>query len=384
MKKFKRSLSRSREDAQKTQKESQNLVNVANVKTGVYKKRFQKWNEKVQWSENFTEKASVLLTEDAGFLEPDEDEISAQISQEAIVNSVDITSATKRFDLDLQFGPYRCEYSRNGRHLLLAGRKGHASGMDWTRKKLHFEMNVMEEIFDISYLHQETMFAAAQSKWVYIYDQTGIELHALKVLNKVLKLEFLPYHFLLCSGSEIGYLSWLDVSVGKMVAQFNTKYGRLNIMTQNPYNAILCCGHARGVVTMWSPNVRTPVAKMLVHEQPVSAVAVDTKGLYMATSDTNRHLKIWDIRMLDGPLQSYFLRSSITNLAFSQKGLLAASLGNIAEVYLDPCTKEVKHPYLRHSFTSPISNINFCPFEDVLGVGHGRGFSSLLIPGMYK
>lgn len=64
-----------------------------------------------------------------------------------------------------------------------------------------------------------------------------------------------------------------------MVAQYNSKLGRLNMMAQNPYNALLCVGDSKGVVSMWAPNTREPLAKMLCHKSTLSALHVDPRGL---------------------------------------------------------------------------------------------------------
>lgn len=49
------------------------------------------------------------------------------------------------------------------------------------------------------WLHNQTMFAVAQKKSVYIYDSQGLEIHALLKHANVNKLEFLPFHWLLAS-----------------------------------------------------------------------------------------------------------------------------------------------------------------------------------------
>jgi U3 small nucleolar RNA-associated protein 7 len=39
-------------------------------------------------------------------------------------------------------------------------------------------------------------------------------------------------------------------------------------------------------------------------------------------------------------------------------------------------------PYMTHNIeSSTVSSLRFCPFEDILGVGHSKGFTSLIVPG---
>lgn len=345
------------------------------------KQYLSKTESDVRFSRQQAKYSQVLLQEDAGFLEVDEGEDLSSVTQEEIKKHVDIMSAVKGFDLSLEkFGPYRINYTRNGRHLLIGGRAGHLASFDWITKRLHCEINVMEEISDVTWLHQETMLAVAQKDWVYIYDNQGIELHCVKKLYRVIRMEFLPYHFLLVTSNDKGFLSWLDVSVGKLVSQTPTHKGRLNVMCQNPYNAVTVLGHASGTVTMWSPTVKEPLVSILCHSQSVRAVEVDITGHYMATVSADRYLKIWDVRMFRG-LHSYRLPRSANHLTFSHRGLLALGMENVVQIYRDPCKLAVSSPYLSHCVRRTVTDMAFCPFEDVLGIGHDGGFSSILVPG---
>lgn len=327
-------------------------------------------------------RAELLLNEEEGFIESTEDGVStAEYTQKEIVDNVDITAATKHFNLNLDFGPYRMRYTKNGRHLLIGGKMGHIAAFDWVTKRLHCELNVMEEVTDVTWLHIETMFAVAQKNWVHFYDNQGIEIHCVKGMHRATRLEFLPYHFLVASGSDNGYLSWLDVTVGQMVANYHSRQGPIRLMAQNPFNGVLCLGGSKGVVTMWSPTVQEPLAKMLCHSTPLNALAVDPKGTYLATAGLDKNVKIWDIRALSGPVINYKLRVPANEIAMSQKGLLALGMGNLCEVYKRPNMVSTNAPYLRHHCNGSVNGMQFCPFEDVLGVSTRKGFTSLLVPG---
>jgi len=380
---FKRRKSKVKISKERLERHSrgEGLSDVDAFKEPVIKAKVLKKEIDYRWAEEQAARNEVLLTEQSGYLVPDEGELLKRITQKEIVQSVDITSATKHFDLKLPFGPYRFDYTRTGRHMLLGGRKGHVAALDWVTKDLLCEINVMEEVYDVQWLHIETMFAAAQKKWVYIYDNQGVELHCLKNLHNVIRMSFLPYHFLLATCSDHGWLSWLDISIGELVAKTNTKLGRLTVMEQNPFNALLCVGESKGVVSMWSPNVKKPLVSMLCHRTSVQALAIDHTGKYLATSSAEKQMRIWDLRQLTGPLHDYRLRGSPSDLSFSQSGCLAVSVNNMVEVYKECHLKDVKDPYLMHRTGRSVEQAEFCPYEDVLGVTTWSGFTSLLVPG---
>lgn len=56
----------------------------------------------------------------------------------------------------------------------------------------------LPDLYD-RFLHDQSHFAVAQKKYVFIYDRDGVELHQLKSHIEPTRLEFLPYHWLLAS-----------------------------------------------------------------------------------------------------------------------------------------------------------------------------------------
>uniref|UniRef100_A0A8C0Z3J2 WD repeat-containing protein 46 n=1 Tax=Canis lupus familiaris TaxID=9615 RepID=A0A8C0Z3J2_CANLF len=269
-------------------------------------------------------------------------------------------------------------------HLAFGGHRGHVATLDWVTKRLMCEINVMEAVRDIRFLHSEALFAVAQNRWLHIYDNQGIELHCIRRCDRVTRLEFLPFHFLLATASETGFLTYLDVSVGKIVAALNARAGRLDVMTKNPYNAVIHLGHSNGTVSLWSPAMKEPLAKILCHRGGVRAVAVDSTGTYMATSGLDHQLKIFDLRGMFQPLSARTLPQGAGHLAFSQRGLLAAGMSDVVNIWMGQgmaSPPSLEQPYLTHRLSGHVHGLHFCPFEDVLGLGHSGGITSMLVPG---
>lgn len=95
--------------------------------------------------------AEILLDNSSGFLEPESAlEKTYKVRQDEIRQDVAIETARKGFELKLaDLGPYDvCDYTRNGRDLLIASRKGHVAVMDWRDGKLGCELQLGETVRD--------------------------------------------------------------------------------------------------------------------------------------------------------------------------------------------------------------------------------------------
>jgi U3 small nucleolar RNA-associated protein 7 len=152
-------------------------------------------------------------------------------------------------------------------------------------------------------------------------------------------------------------------------------------MTQNPHNAIINLGHSNGTVTLWSPNMSTPLVRMFTHHGPVRALAVDREGRHMVSAGADHRVRIWDIRNYR-EIHSYYTQKPTDVLALSELGLLGVGWGGHVMVWKDALRKKQQSPYMVHDVPGEtVSSLRFCPFDDILGTGHSAGFTSLIVPG---
>jgi U3 small nucleolar RNA-associated protein 7 len=345
----------------------------------------------------------VLLPQDAGFIEMDHGIKTFKLKQKDLKKEVDLNTSRNIMDLYLtKFGPYKANYSRNGRYMLFSGAKGHVASMDCQRSSVGMELQLEEDIYDAQFLHNETFFATAQSKYTYIYDAKGVELHCMRRHERPFKLDFLPYHFLLTTVGHSGWVKWHDISIGEYVAGYSTGHGPCRVLKHNPTNAVSHLGHANGVVSLWSPASGKALVSMFCHKSPVTDLAIDKSGNYMCTAGLDGFMKVWDLRKY-ACVHAYKPRHPAMSLDISDKGLVAMAVGREVQVLKDAFTRPVDITYLQHEVKPPGSNKNagggvaasvkalassvsvksvkFRPFEDVLCLGHTHGVSSIVVPG---
>lgn len=331
----------------------------------------------------------ILYENEEGFLQPEHElEKTYKVRQDEIVDSIGIQQAQKSLEFKLDLGPYVSDYTRNGRSILFAGRKGHIATCEWRAGKPGCELHLNETIRDAKWLHNDQYFAVAQKKYTYIYDHAGVEIHCLKKYIETSHLEFLPYHFLLAGVENSGFLRYTDTSTGQIVAEHPTRKGSPTAMAQNPWNAILHVGHQNGTVSLWSPNSTTPLVKMQTNFGPVRSIAIDRSGHYMLSGGQDLRVKLWDLRTLK-ELHSYTTRQPASSISISDRGLAAIGAGTGVTIWKDlftasttPNPAKVQSPYLSWGEQGQrVERVRFCPFDDILGISHNAGFSSIIVPG---
>lgn len=101
----------------------------------------------------------------------------------------------------------------------------------------------------------------------------------------------------------------------------------------------------------------------------------------MVTAGQDARMNIFDIRTFK-EVHSYFTPTPASTLHLSDTGLLGVGWGPHVTVWKDALKTKANSPYLTHlQEATTINRVRFCPYDDILGVGHSAGFSSLIVPG---
>ena len=108
----------------------------------------------------------------------------------------------------------------------------------------------------------------------------------------------------------------------------------------------------------------------------------------MLSGGQDLRLKLWDIRALK-EVHSYSTRHPASSIAISDRGLAAIGAGTGVTIWKDLFNRsgsadpqKIQSPYLSWGYEGQrIEKVNFCPFEDILGISHNDGFSSVIVPG---
>lgn len=98
-------------------------------------------------------------------------------------------------------------------------------------------------------------------------------------------------------------------------------------------------------------------------------------------------MAIWDIRMFK-EVHNYSVHQPGSTVSISDRGLAAVGWGTQVSVWkglfdaAQASEQKVQSPYMAWGGDGQrIENVRWCPYEDILGVAHNKGFSSLIVPG---
>ena len=107
----------------------------------------------------------------------------------------------------------------------------------------------------------------------------------------------------------------------------------------------------------------------------------------MVSTGQDLKMAVWDVRMFK-EVNNYFLRQPGSSVAVSDRDLTAVGWGTQVSVWrglFDKAAEDqtkAQSPYMAWGGEgNHIETLQWCPFEDVLGISHNKGFSSIIVPG---
>lgn len=365
----------------------------------------EKSAQRTKRAKYYTEALDLLQTDQPGLLQPENNfEKTFHVRQAEIVSQVDLSTKTKAsFNLDLSdtnLTPYTTAvYSRSGRALLVASRRGHLAVTDWRSAKLTCELHLNETLRDATFLHSDAFFATSQKHHAFIYDNSGAQVHVLRTHRDPGSLTFLPHHLLLASASTPAAtqaeLVYSDVSTGEVVARhdFSSRalaLGACNALVHSRANGVAHMAHSSGTLSLWSPTSGRPLARVFLHAGGIRAVQVTPDGSAVVTTGADGTLAMTDLRTFKTSLRRK-LPTIPTALAVSQRNLVAVAFGATVQVWSARRRRgelalmgadDSDAPYMTETFSGQaVTGLDFCPFEDVLGVCRSASVRSMLVPG---
>ena len=333
-------------------------------------------------------KAGLLKIEEShGIMETDDREVTDRVTQADILKAVDTQTQNKKFDLTLdKLGPYNIDFSRNGTHVVLAGLRGHLATFNWKDFSLQGETQLKDKCTDVKFLVDHSLMAVAQRRFVYMYTKEGEEVHILSKMANNDRLEYLPKHMILCgTSSTYSTLHFMDISTGKEIA---TKAPSIVkdptvCLKANPANGVLSTCDLRGIVKFWSPTIEAPLVQLKAHKGAIADIAFHNNGRHFVTLGNDHKMKIWDTRTLRA-LDEYAITYNFNTVDISATGLVAMGGGTNVQVWKDMFTAaKPSGAYMKHGlgYGNIAQRVRFAPFEDILAIGHSRGFSTMIVPG---
>lgn len=109
----------------------------------------------------------------------------------------------------------------------------------------------------------------------------------------------------------------------------------------------------------------------------------------MVSTGQDMKMAVWDVRNFK-PVHEYFLRQPGSSVSISDRNLTAVGWGTQTTVWKDLFSKhrsdidqvKVQSPYMAWGAQGQtVERVRWCPFEDILGIAHNQGFSSIIVPG---